>query len=119
VAVTHPAFDDDVHTQVDCVVTVIVPVLPVGDAVITVGVNVNVHAAPGSVIVNVRPAIVSVAVRAIVPVLAAAVYATVPDPVPLAPLVMVAHVAALAAVQLQPAVVVTSTVPLPPAAGSD
>lgn len=119
VTVTQAEFDEDVHTQVDCVVTVIVPDAPAGEAVITVGVNVNVHVEPGSLIVNERPAIVSVAFRAIVPVLAAAVYATVPEPVPLAPLVIVAHVAALVAVQLHPADVVTVTVPLPPLAGSD
>jgi len=73
VTVTQAEFDEDVHTQVDCVVTVIVPDAPAGEAVITVGDNVNVHDEPGSLIVNERPAIVSVAFRAIVPVLAAAV----------------------------------------------
>ena len=67
--VTHAAVDDDVHVQLDCVVTVIVPVLPDGDAVTAVGANENVHGPPGCVIVNVCPPIVSVPVRA-APVLA-------------------------------------------------
>jgi len=63
VTVTQAAFDDAVHVQLDCVVTVIVPVLADGDAVTAVGVNENVHGPPGCVIVNVSPPIVSVPVR--------------------------------------------------------
>ena len=74
--------------------------------------------AAASVIVKARPAIVSVAVRESVSVLAPALYATVPDPVPLAPLVMVTHVDPLDAAQLQFDDVVTVTVPVPPVAGS-
>lgn len=88
------------------------PVVPVGSAVITVGVTEKVQAALASVMVKERPAIVIVAVRESVPVFAAALYPTVPDPVPLAPLVMVTHVDPLEAVQLQFDVVVTVTVPV-------
>jgi hypothetical protein len=72
VIVAHAALDDVVHAQVDAVVTVIVPVVPEGDAVIEVGVIVNTQLALGSEMVYERPAIVSVAVRATVPVFAAA-----------------------------------------------
>ena len=91
VIVAHVWLEETVHEQFDVVVTVIVPVAPVGAAVICDGVAENVQLAPGSVIVKERPAIVSVAVREDAPVLAAAVYPTVPDPVPLAPLVIVTH----------------------------
>jgi hypothetical protein len=117
VTVAHDAFDDVVQAQFAWVVTVSVPVAPVGAAVISEGVTVNPHDALGSLIVNVRPAIVNVALRASVPVFDPAVYPTVPEPVPLAPLVMLTHVEPLDAVQLQFDAVVTSTVPLPPVAG--
>ena len=83
------------------------------------GLTVNVQAAAASVTVNVLPAIVSVADLADVAVLAAAVYPTLPLPLPLAPLVIVTHDAALVAVQVHPLVVVTVTVPVPPVAVSD
>ena len=50
------------------------------------------------------------------PVLAATVYATLPFPVPVAPDVTVIHDALLLAVQIQPAAVVTPTVPDAPVA---
>jgi hypothetical protein len=62
----------------------------------------------------VRPAIVSVPVRAS-PVLAAAVNATVPEPVPEAPLVTVSHAAFAFAVHAHVAAdAVTATEPDPP-----
>ena len=48
-------------------------------------------------------------------VFAATEYETVPDPVPLAPLVIDIQDTALDAFQAQPAVVVTDTLPVPPA----
>lgn len=72
VMVAHVWLEDTVHEQFDAVVTVIVPVAPVGPAVICDGVAENVQVAPASVIVKERPAIVSVAVREDAPVLAAA-----------------------------------------------
>ncbi len=62
---------------------------------------------------------VRAAVRPVVPVLAAALYATAPEPVPLAPDVTVSHDALLLAVHPQPLVAVIVTEPVPPADGSD
>jgi hypothetical protein len=70
------------------------------------------------VTVNVCPAIVSVPVRC-APVFADALYATVPGPLPLPPLVTLSHGALLAAIHVQPAVVVTVTgEPAPPLAAT-
>ena len=69
-----------------------------------------------SVTVTVFPATVSVPALGGV-VVAAAVYATVPEPLPLLPLVMEIQEALVVAVQVQPLVVVTAMVPLPPVAG--
>ena len=66
---------------------------------------------------KVWPAIVSVPLRA-APVLAAALNCTDPLPLPLAPDVMVSHVALLAAVHPHPLLVVTLTGPLPPLDGT-
>ena len=77
-----------------------------------VGEIVNVHGAPAWVTVKVCPPIVIVPVRDVVPVLAATLYATVPLPLPVAPLVIVIHDALLVAVQLQLAPLVTPTVPV-------
>jgi len=73
VMVAHVWFDETLHAQFAAVVTVIVPVAPVGAAVINDGVTVNVQVAFCSVMVKARPAMVSVAVRGSVPVFAAAV----------------------------------------------
>jgi hypothetical protein len=51
--------------------------------------------------------------------LAAAEKLVVPGPLPLAPAVIVSQVSLLAAVQAQPAGVVTPTLPVPPAAVID
>ena len=72
-----------------------------------------------SVITKLLPAIVSVAVLVCDVVFDAAVNVTLPEPLPVAPLVIVTHDAPLVAVQLQPAVVVTVTVPLPPPGAND
>ncbi len=107
------------HAHPACVVTAIVPVPPAGSSVMLRGLTVNVHAAAAWSTVNVLPAIVSVAVLADVTVLTAAVNDTLPLPLPLAPLPIVAHEAPLVAVQPHPAAAVTVTELLPPAAGSD
>ena len=89
-------------------------------AVITlcvVGAMLKLHA-PAWVTVAACPAIVSVPVRGLVAVFAATVYATVPFPVPLPPLVTVIQDALLAPVQAQPVVVVTAVVNDPPAAAA-
>jgi hypothetical protein len=67
--------------------------------------------------VKVRPAIVSVPDRA-GPLVAATLNATLPDPLPLAPELIVIHGTLLAAVQGQPAPAVTETVPPPPDAAT-
>ena len=67
------------------------------------------------VTVNRRPAIIKLPERCVVLVLGAMVKLTDPAPEPVAPLVMVIQAALLAAVQLQPVVVVTSDDPVPPA----
>lgn len=69
--VAHVAFEDVDHEQLDEVVTVIVPLAPDGDAVMTVGDNENAHGAAACVTVNVRPAIVIVPARDVVPAFAA------------------------------------------------
>jgi hypothetical protein len=68
--------------------------------------------------VNVCPAMVAVPVRAVVEVLAATVIATVPLPLPLAPLVIVSHEALLVAVHAQPVRLVTATLAAWPAASA-
>jgi hypothetical protein len=71
--VTHGAFAEAAQLQPPVVVTVIVPVAPVGGAVMSVGESVIEHVELDSLTVNDFPAIVRVALLPIVPVLAAAV----------------------------------------------
>jgi hypothetical protein len=78
-----------------------------------------VHVVPDCVTVNVCPPIVIVALRDDVLVLAVALNVTVPLPVPLAPPVIVSHVALLAAVHAQPVPAVTLTEPPPPVLAID
>ncbi len=115
----HGAALEDVHVHPASVVTVIRPVAAAADTETVNGLTVNVHVAAGSVTVKVRPAIVSVAALDVDEVFGAAVNATVPDPVPVAPLVIVTQDALLADVHVQPAAVVTATVPLPPFDGRE
>ena len=70
------------------------------------------HAAPAWLIVNVWPAIVIVPLRPAVAVFAATLYATVPLPLPLLPLVIEIHEALLAAVHPQPVPAETATLPV-------
>ena len=115
----HEAAVDDAQPHVNCVVTAIVPVPPPAGTVTLSGVTEKLHDTLGSVTRKLLPAITRKAVLPSVVVLAAAVNPTLPEPVPAAPLEIVTHVAPLVAVQLHPGVVVTLTVPLPPAADSD
>ena len=76
------------------------------------------HPAGSCVTLNACPAIVNVPLRCDAPVLAAALKATVPFPLPLAPLVTVSQpVSLLIAVQVQPPGAVTSVKAGPPATG--
>ena len=78
------------------------------------------HGSPAWVTVNVWPATVSMPFRAAPVGFPATVNAAVPDPLPLAPDVIVIQDAVLAAVQAQPSIVVTAIgVPGPPAAPMD
>ena len=117
--VSHEAVVDEPQPQVNCVVTAIVPVPPPAGTVTLSGVTENAHAALGSVIAKLFPAIDRKAVLPSAVVLGAAVNPTVPEPVPAVPLEIVTHDAPLVAVHAHPELVVTMTVPLPPAADSD
>ena len=80
----------------------------------------NAHDAAFCVTLNVWPPIVIVPVRALVFGLADALNATVPDPLPLAPLVTVNHdVLLLTPVHAHPAGAVTAVDPVPPPATTD
>jgi hypothetical protein len=79
-----------------------------------------VHGAAACVTVNVCPPIVSVPLRELVFGLDDALNATVPPPLPLAPLVTVNHAGSLLpAVHAHPASAVTVVDPVPPAATTD
>jgi hypothetical protein len=67
-------------------------------------------------IVNDRPAAVIVVERAVEPVFACTENATLPEPLPEAPEVIVTQGAAAAAVQAQPDAVLTVKLPVPPPA---
>jgi hypothetical protein len=103
-----------VHVQPLCDVTEIVSAPPAAAMVGVSGETVYVHVLPlGCVTETSIPAMLIVPVRE-GPVFAAAVKPTVPFPFPLAPLVTVIQPASLTAVQLQPDVVATENVELPP-----
>ena len=75
---------------------------------------------PGCVTLKLCPAIVNVPVRGLILLLAAALNATVPLPLPLAPLVTVSQdVLLLTPVHAHPAGDVTSVEPVPPAAATE
>jgi hypothetical protein len=79
-----------------------------------------VHVGPACVTVNVCPAMVIVPVRCVVPPLLAAANATVPLPLPLAPLVTVSQeVLLLTPVHAHPVGAVTAVDPVPPPAITD
>jgi hypothetical protein len=117
--VIHEAVVDEPQPHPNCVVTARVPVPPPAGIVTFVGVTENPHDTLGSVTRKLFPAIARKAVLPSVVVLGAAVNPTLPEPVPDAPLEIVTHGVMLVAVQLHPELVVTLTVPLPPAADSD
>ena len=96
-------------------VTAIVSVTPPATTLAAVGAIEELHGTPACVTVKVLPPIVSVPFRAVVAALAATVYETEPLPLPVAPAVMVIHVALLEAVHAQPAAAVTVTEPVPAA----
>src|SRR5258708_7538896 len=77
------------------------------------------NAAPVCEIVKGSPAMVKVPLRPLVPTLGLTEYDTVPLPLPLPPPVIWAQPTLLAAPQLHPAVALTLTLPVPPAAPKD
>jgi hypothetical protein len=115
--VTHAALLEADHAQPAVVVTDAAPDPPalVNDWLVGEMLNAQLGAAAW-LTVKVCPATVSVADRVDVEAFAAAVKLTEPLPTSLAPAVIVTHPALLAAVHEQPAVVVTATLPEPPAA---
>ena len=119
VIVTHPALLAAVHEQPADAVTATLPEPPAATTVWDTGERLNAQLAAACVTLKVCPAIVKVAERADVVVFAAAVKVTVPLPLPVPPAEMVTQPALLVAVHAQPPVVVTSTVPDPPAAAND
>jgi len=115
----HEALVEEPQPHPNCVVTAIVPVPPPAGTVTSSGLTENVHNALGSVMAKLFPGNDRKAVLPSVVVFGAAVNPTLPEPVPAAPPVIVTHDAPLVAVQLHPELVVTLTVPLPPAADRD
>jgi hypothetical protein len=102
-----------VQLQPAPLVTVTVPSTAAGEVrVVENGEMLKTHGVPGWVIVKVFPAIVSVPVRDALLVFAATLYATFPLPVPVAPTPTVIQASLLTAVQLHPALAVTTTFPL-------
>src|SRR6476646_9441359 len=120
--VSHGSFAAAVQAHVGPdAVTATVPVPPASVTRWLLGEIENVQAGAGAacVTVNVCPPIVRVPVRS-APVLAATVNATVPFPVPAAPLVSVSHPAFAVAVQVHVEVEpVTVTEPEPPVSPTD
>ena len=114
--VTHAADAEIVQAQLDDVVMVMVPVPPLGFALIRTGVIVKLHDGLGSVTTKLEPAIVRVAVRGAAVVFAAPVNVTVPEPVRPVPFEIVTQLAPLVALHVHPALVVTVTTPVPPVA---
>jgi hypothetical protein len=108
------------HAHPACTVTPIVRLVPpVAGTVSEDGETAKVHEPPACVSANAWPAIVSVADRGLVVPFAATLYDTVPFPLSVAPLVIVAHVWLLLADHVQPAGAVTVTVPVVAPAATD
>ena len=106
------------HPAPAVTVTLTVKVPPAAPMFSLVGEMENAHAAAACVIVTTLVPMVSVAMRE-PPVLAPTMNATVPLPVPDAPLVMTTHVWLADAVHAHWLPVSTDIVPLPPAVGTD
>jgi hypothetical protein len=119
VTVSHDALLLAVHAQPFVAVIVTDPVPPADVSDWVVADKVYEHEVAACVTVNVTPATVSVPVRTDCVVFAAIANPTEPDPLPLAPLVIVSQDALLDAVHVQPAGLVTLTLPLPPPDAAD
>ena len=109
-----------VHAQPARVVTVVEPVPPPAATDWLAGNSAYVQDVAACVTENVWPPMVIVPVRALVLGFDEALNATVPLPLPLAPLVTVSHdVLLLTPVHAQPAGAVTLVEPVPPPAATD
>jgi hypothetical protein len=109
-----------VHAHPPGAVTAVDPVAPPATTDWLEGEIEYEHPTPGCVTVTVWLAIVSVPLRCVPLGFAVALNATVPAPLPLAPLVTVSQeVLLLTPVQAHPASVVTEVEPVPPAAATD
>src|SRR5687768_16396163 len=114
--VSHGVWLDELHAHPAGAMTAIAATPPALPAPSCSGAMAKLHAADW-VTVNVCPPMIKAPVRA-APACAAALKATVAVPLPLAGDVMVSHGARLEAEQGHSAVVVRTTVPVPPAAGT-
>jgi hypothetical protein len=113
VIVSHASFDVAVQLHPVPALTVTIPVVAAAFTRFDeVGEIENVHGAPACVTVKVLPAIVSVPVRDPAPVFAPTLYVTVPLPFPFEPPVTDSQLVFVVAVQMQPALAVTATVPV-------
>jgi len=112
---THERVSVVVQLQPAAVVTLTLPVPAAAAGVSKVGAAVKVHGggAPACVTVTVWPATVTLAVRGEVDVLAVNEKMVVPLPMPVAPELIEIQETLSDAAQLQPAAVVTLTLPLP------
>jgi hypothetical protein len=113
VTVNHDALLLAVHAQPFVAVIVTEPAPPPDVIDRLVGDNVYEQESAACVTVNVPPAIVIVPVRGDCVVFAPILNVTVADPLAVAPLVIVSHCVLLEEVQVQPAGLVTLTLPLP------
>jgi hypothetical protein len=122
VAVIQLAPDAADHAHEGSAVTLTVPLPPLAGNEADDAESVTVHVGGGAgaacVTVSVCPPMVSVPVRAAVVSFAATLKATVPAPLPLAPLVTLIQLAFGVAFQAQPAPAVTVTESLPPSAAA-
>src|SRR3954466_10838941 len=116
VIVSQPSALVAVQAQPVSVVTVTLAVPAPAPMVWVSGATPYVQAAPAWVIVTIWPAMVSVPVRGVIVGFAAAVTFTLPESLPLAPLVIVSQPTPLVAVHAQPVSVVTVTLAAPPLA---
>jgi len=120
VIVSHVSVVEAVQPHPDGIVTATFVAAPPAAGTVWLAGLIDAGHAPACVTVCVWPAIVMVPTRLVELGLATNVNATVPLPLPLAPLVIVIHDAAVLAVHAQPVAVVTAIdVPVPAVAGTD
>lgn len=112
VTASHALEEDAVHTHPAGIVTATLPWVADAGTSALVGEMLAVQGTPAWVTVNVCPPTVSTPLRLAALVFAPTAYVTVPAPDPLPPADTDSHGTELVVVQLQPAAVVTPTVPV-------